>query len=81
MLDEPLGGDPRHHVVGLVHSLAALVAERERQSVGDLVRRGGAKVRCVGHDWTVAAICEHVENIDHDNSKKAGDCVPGPGLK
>jgi hypothetical protein len=38
VLDEPFGGDPRHHVVGMVHPLAALVSERERQSVGDLVR-------------------------------------------
>jgi hypothetical protein len=36
----------------LVHSLAALVAQCERQRVGDLVRRGGAEVRRVGHDQT-----------------------------
>jgi len=29
MLNKPIGGDPRHHVVGMGHPLAPLVAQRE----------------------------------------------------
>ena len=39
--------NPRHHVVRMAHPLSPLVAEREGQGVGDLVR-GGGPIRSIG---------------------------------
>jgi hypothetical protein len=44
MLDKPIGGDPRHHTVGVVHALSSLILQRKRKGVGDFVRCGGAEV-------------------------------------
>jgi hypothetical protein len=49
VLYKPLSSDPLHHVVGVIHPLSTLVAERERQSLGDLICGGRAKGRGVGH--------------------------------
>ena len=37
MLDEPVGGNPRHHVVGVIDPFSPLIAQRERQGIGDFV--------------------------------------------
>jgi hypothetical protein len=53
VLDQPLSSDPRHRIVSVIHPLSALVAERERQSLGDLICRGRPKGRGVRHtpEW------------------------------
>jgi len=49
VLHKPLSSDPRHRIVGVIDPLSTLVAERERQSLGDLICGGKAKGRGVGH--------------------------------
>jgi Short repeat of unknown function (DUF308) len=49
VLYKPLSSDPRHRIVSVIHPLSTLVAERERQSLGDLICGGKAKGRGVGH--------------------------------
>ena len=39
MRDQPVGGDARHGVVGMMHAPAAVIAQREGQAVGDFGRR------------------------------------------
>ena len=43
VLHKPLSGDPGHCIIGVVDSLSPLVAERKRQSAGNL--GGGAECR------------------------------------
>ena len=42
MANQPFGGDPSHHVVGMMHPLAALIAEGEGEGFNEfLLNRGG----------------------------------------
>ncbi len=41
VLDEPPGDDQRHEFVGVVDALAALKAQREGESVGNVLGGGG----------------------------------------
>ncbi len=52
MLDQPLGGDTGHGVVGVVHALATGIAQREGQALLDLLRarRPQAELVVVAHD-------------------------------
>jgi hypothetical protein len=59
VLHKPLSGDRRQHVVGMVHSLAALVERCERQGLGDLICGGWAKGRGGGHSGSDP---EHADN-------------------
>ena len=43
MLHQSLGDDVRHHLGGIVDALAAGIAERKRQALGDIVYRSGGK--------------------------------------
>ena len=42
MRDQPLGGDSRHHFIGVADAFAAIEAERESERVQELVAVGGA---------------------------------------
>jgi hypothetical protein len=53
MPHKPIGSDSRRSLAGVEHALAALVAERERKSVGDLVRSGRAEMAIIGHSGMV----------------------------
>ncbi len=56
-LDEPLGGDPSHIFVCVMHALAAAVSQRKCERVGDVLRFGerGAEVQ-VEPGTTVASL-------------------------
>ena len=41
VLDQPLGDDRRHHLAGVVRPLAAAVAQREGERIGEVVGAGG----------------------------------------
>jgi len=47
--DEPLGGDPGHHLVRIVDSLAAFEPQREGQGLLDVTRGGGAEIGLIRH--------------------------------
>jgi len=64
VLYKPLSSDPRHRIVSVIYPLSTLVAERERQSLGDLICGGRAKGRNAGHTRMVADHENmHVKNI------------------
>ena len=48
VLDDPLGGDLRHVLVGLMHPLFAAIAQGESDCLGKVVRVGGRKLVVVG---------------------------------
>jgi hypothetical protein len=53
-----------NQVVGVRHPLSPLIAQRERQRVGDFVRRGGAEMGGrVGHAGIVEDLQEHIKNF------------------
>ena len=60
MLHQPVRGDPRHHVIGMVDPFPPLVAQRE---VGNFVRGSGAEAGCVTHARTIEDGQEHGKNI------------------
>jgi hypothetical protein len=41
MLDKALGDDPRHHLSSVVLPFSAIEAQREREGLGEVIRRGG----------------------------------------
>ena len=49
VLDDPLGGDLRHVLVGLMHPLFAAIAKGESDCLGKVMRVGGRKLVVVGH--------------------------------
>ena len=54
---QPICGDPRHRVVGVVDPLPPLISECEGEGLGDFVRSGRAEVGRIGHSgaiWKVA---------------------------
>jgi hypothetical protein len=63
VLHKPLGDDLRHELVGVVDSLAALIAQGERESVGDVIGGGGREAfGRVGHQGSVAEPRERSKN-------------------
>src|SRR5208337_1162923 len=63
VLHEPLGDDLRHDLVGVVHALAALVAQREGERRGKVARVGGGELVAVGHRRTIAERRERSKNM------------------
>jgi hypothetical protein len=58
VLHQPISGDARHHVVGMVDALSAIVAQREGQSVADLFSRSEAKVG-LGRETSLTEPAQH----------------------
>ena len=52
VLDDPLGGDLRHVLVRLMHTLFAAIAQGESDCLGKVVRVGGRKLGVVGRRAT-----------------------------
>jgi hypothetical protein len=63
MSHKPGRGDPRHRGIGVVDALPAVKAERERQGLGNFIRRRRAEVGFVWHAGTVEAGREHIKNL------------------
>ena len=53
MLDEPLGRQPRHELVTVVHVLAAVEAQREGEGLFKIIGRGWRHTFIVGHTGTL----------------------------
>jgi integrase len=49
VLDQPLGHDPRHHLVSVMDPPPALIPQREGQRLLHLLGRGGAEIGGIGH--------------------------------
>lgn len=49
MLDQTLGGDPRHRVVGGVNPLSTLKAQRKGERLLHVIEVGGGQGAFVGH--------------------------------
>ncbi len=71
MLDDPLGGDLRHVLVGLMHPLFAAIAQGESDCLSKVVRVSGSERVVVGHCARIAAEPEHSKNGGRD--KRTGD--------
>ncbi len=56
VLDDPLGGDLRHVLVGLMHTLFAAIAQGESDCPRKVVRVGGRELIVVGHGANVARL-------------------------
>jgi hypothetical protein len=72
MLDQALGGDPSHRVGGVVDAPATVIAQREGEGLGDLVRGGGAELLGIvgGHALDDTSTLEQNKNIPF--SRKPG---------
>ncbi len=61
VLDEPLGRHPRHELVGVVHSLAAVEAQLEGEGLLKIIGRGWHHAFIVGHARTVSDRAERIK--------------------
>ena len=61
-LHEPLGDNASHHLASVVHPLAPAVAQREGDSLGDVVGLRGRELLGVSHAGRLAAEVERSQN-------------------
>lgn len=61
-LHELLGDDASHHLASVIHPLAPAVAQREGDSLGDIVGLRGRELLGVGHAGRLAAGRERSKN-------------------
>jgi hypothetical protein len=55
VLHQALGDDRRHHLAGVVRPLAAAVAQREGERIGEVFRGGGREAIGVRHELRIIA--------------------------
>src|SRR5260370_33096698 len=72
MLDKALRHDFRHDLVGVVHALAALKAQREGERIGEIVRIGWRQLVEFGHVPTIAQRRERNKNEWDRVQQKSG---------
>ena len=81
MLDQPLGGDPRHYFVRVVDTLAAIEPEGEREGLREFVPGGRAEIARVGHGGTIGEGGERSKNPDRLSGRLLGHSITGKAFQ
>ena len=62
MPHDPIGCDPRHERIAIMHALSPAELEGERDGVGEVCGIGRGELFIVGHRWTIAQGRERSKN-------------------